>query len=269
MQRDLIGVFPEGLICSFLTGEEDSRIGILPFGRPIANTQIYILDKHLELVPIGVAGELKIGGMGLARGSLGRPDLTAQRFLSNPHSTRLGGRMYKSGDLARFRPDGNIEFLRRADHQVKIRGFRVELGEIEAVLSEHPGLRECVTLAREEARGGLRIEAYVVPHGGRQLFPEDMRRHLRAWLPEYMLPSRFVTLPHMPLTPNGKVDRQVLGQLKTDPGSRETPLSTPSTELERVLGRIWEETLDVEGVGINKSFLDAGGTRCWWPSCCP
>jgi amino acid adenylation domain-containing protein len=235
-----------------------------PIGRPIRNTQVYLLDRHLNPVPAGVPGELHIGGDSLARGYLGRPELTAERFVPSPFSppgegNGVGGRrLYKTGDLGRYRPDGNIEFLGRLDHQVKLRGFRIELGEIEAVLRQHPQVQESVTLVREDQPGGKRLVAYVV---GIEPTPTatELRHFLHKRLPEYMIPSAFVTLGALPLTSNGKVDRRALpapegAGLDLD----QTPVA-PRDALELRLVRIWEQVLGVRPVGVTHSFFDLGG----------
>ena len=184
--------------------------GPATIGRPIANTQIYILDPHLQPVPLGVPGELHIGGAGLARGYLNRPELTAEKFIPDPFSNEPGARLYQTGDLARYLPDGNIEFLGRLDHQVKIRGFRIELGEIETALNTYPAVREAVVVAREDNPGDKRLVAYVVLGQEQALTISDLRGFLKQKLPDYMVPSAFVALDALPLTPNGKVDRRAL-----------------------------------------------------------
>ncbi|MBD2772939.1 non-ribosomal peptide synthetase [Iningainema tapete] len=227
-------------------------------GRPIYNLQTYILDRYQQPVPIGVPGELYIGGDGLARGYLNRPDLTDEKFIPNPFCNQPGSRLYKTGDLVRYLPDGNIEFLGRIDHQVKIRGFRIELGEIEAVLSQHPDVRETVVIARENIAGGKQLVAYVVPHQQAALTNSDLRRFLKEQLPEYMVPSAFVVLESLPITPNGKVDRKSLPapEIRLE---LEQSFVAPRTLIEEVLAGIWVEVLKVERVGIHDNFLELGG----------
>ncbi|HYO14148.1 MAG TPA: amino acid adenylation domain-containing protein, partial [Thermoanaerobaculia bacterium] len=222
----------------------------VPIGRPVANTAIHLVGRYGEPVPVGVAGELLIGGVQVARGYLGRPELTAERFVPDPFGG-IGARAYRTGDLARRRPDGAIEYLGRLDHQVKIRGFRIELGEIEAALAAHPAVREAVVQALDQ-----RLVAWVV---GRDGAPEaaELRRHLAATLPDYMVPSAFVVLPEMPLSPNGKVDRKALPDPERPAAERE--LVAPRTALERLLAGLFQETLGIGAVGIHESFFELGG----------
>ena len=231
---------------------KDKQSGAVPIGRAIANTQLYILDRYLHPVPVGIAGELYIGGAGVARGYLHRPDLTAERFIPNPFLA--GERLYKTGDLARYRADGIIEYLGRIDHQVKIRGFRIELAEIEAVLSQHPKVRECAILAKCD-----RLIAYAVLHPGETLTVSELRNYLAEKLPEYMVPSALVTLDEMPLTVNGKVERQALPALESWRPELEVAYVAPQTELEQIIATIWQEVLHLEKVGIYDNFFDLGG----------
>ncbi|PLZ94164.1 non-ribosomal peptide synthetase [Fischerella muscicola CCMEE 5323] len=315
--------------------QQGSNEKIVPIGRPIANTQIYILDRHLQPVPIGVPGELHIGGVGLARGYLNRPELTEEKFIPNPLTHfelpildyKLGdcsknpedcdrtqfsnpksvlessevpsgtlrvdakrllvrvrrkpphpygkplrvyrlsaksqnlkfNRLYKTGDLARYRPDGNIEFLGRIDHQVKIRGFRIELGEIEAVLGQHPQVREVVVIATEDRLSERRLVAYVVPNQDHPPSIDELRDRLREKLPEYMVPSAFVILDTLPLTPNGKVDRRALpvpDSLRPELASTYQP---PQSQIEQEIAKVWQTVLHLEKVGVNDNFFDLGG----------
>ncbi|MGK4003929.1 amino acid adenylation domain-containing protein [Sorangium sp. So ce1036] len=230
----------------------------VPIGHPIANTQIYLLDRHGQPVPAGVAGELHIGGVGLARGYHRRPDLTAERFVPDPFGAAPGGRLYRTGDLARHRPDGAIEFLGRLDHQVKIRGLRVELGEIEARLLQHPEVQEAVVVARDEAHGGKRLVAYVAGHGGAAPEPEALRGWVGEALPAYMVPAPIVVLERLPLSPNGKVDRRALPAPEAAAlGHR--PYVAPRTEAERILAEVWAEVLHRAEVGVEDDFFELGG----------
>jgi amino acid adenylation domain-containing protein len=230
---------------------------LLAIGRPIANTQIYILDPKLQPVPIGVPGELHIGGDGLARGYLNRPELTAEKFIPNPFSNNTSARLYKTGDLARYLPDGNIEFLGRLDQQVKIRGFRIELGEIEAVLSTHPQIRQAIVIATEDSSEHKRLVAYVV-FDDESLSTSQLREYLQQKLPNYMVPSVFVTLDTLPLTPNGKVDRKAL---PTPDGeiTRTHEYVAPSTPSEELIANIFASVLNVQNVGIDDNFFELGG----------
>jgi amino acid adenylation domain-containing protein len=228
-------------------------------GCPLANTQVYVLDRHLEPVPIGVPGELYIGGAGVARGYLHRLDTTAERFLPDPFGGEPGGRLYKTGDLVRYLPEGSLEFLGRLDHQVKVRGFRIELGEIEAVLGGHPGVREVVVLAREDSPGEKRLVAYVVGKEGPAPSGSELRGFVRERLPEYMVPSAFVGLPALPLTPNGKVDRQALPAPDGTRPELDAAHVMPQNELERTIAAVWQSVLGMTKVGIHDKFFELGG----------
>ena len=233
---------------------------VVPIGKPLANTGLYLLDSALRPVPVGVAGELLIGGHGLARGYRGRPDLTAERFVPDPVSGESGARLYRTGDLARFRPGGEIEFLGRLDHQVKIRGFRVELGEVEAALAVHPDVRQAVAVARPEAGGGHRLVAYAVFSGAAPDVGE-LRKFLASRLPDPFIPSVFVALDRLPLTPNGKVDRKAL--LAPEAGAARPPErvepAAPRSALERAIAEVWRDVLGVEKVGLHDNFFELGG----------
>ncbi|NET61393.1 MAG: AMP-binding protein, partial [Symploca sp. SIO2E6] len=227
-------------------------------GRPIANTVIYILDSHLQPVPIGVPGELYIGGIGLARGYLNLPELTQAKFIPNPFSNQPGSRLYKTGDLARYLPDGNIEYLGRIDHQVKIRGFRIEVGEIEAVLAQHSQVREAVVIAREDIPGDKRLVAYLITNDAKTTI-NDLRSFLKTKLPEYMIPAAFVFLEAIPLTPNGKVNRRALPIPDASSLLRESSFIAPRDSVELQLAQIWSEILGVSPIGVRDNFFDLGG----------
>jgi len=232
----------------------------VPIGRPVADTQIYLLDEYSNPVPVGAPGQLFIGGAGLARGYWRRPELTAERFISNPFSERAGARLYRTGDLACYLSNGDIEFLGRLDHQVKLRGYRVELGEIEAVLSQHPVVREAVVVAREVNPGDKRLVAYLVAREKSPPTLSGLREFLRAKLPEYMVPSAFVFLDSLPLTPNGKVDRRALPELDQSHSKLEAAAYVaPRTPVEEVLAGIWVRVLGVERVGMGENFFELGG----------
>jgi len=229
--------------------------GIVPIGRPVANTQTYILDAQLAPVPIGVPGELHLGGVQVGRGYHNRPELTAEKFIRDPFTTRSGARLYKTGDLTRYLPDGNIEYLGRLDHQVKIRGQRIELGEIECQLAAHPAVRQAVVLARTDGAAGPRLVAYLV---GDHIAPPaatELRTFLGQNLPASLVPAAFVWLAQMPLAPNGKVDRRALPAPNPPPQSH----GRPRTELERTLARVWQDVLHIDAVGIDDNFFDLGG----------
>ncbi len=242
---------------TFTLVEEEEREPSI--GRPIANTQAYILDTHLQPVPIGITGELYIGGEGLARGYLNRPELTAERFISNPFSQQPDARLYKTGDLARYLPDGNIEFLGRIDHQVKIRGFRIELGEIEAVLRQHPEVREAVVVAWEDTPGDTRLVAYIVATQGQAPAITILRNFLKERLPKYMVPASFVLLEALPLTSNGKVNRRALPAAERSKAKLDESFVAPTQPLHQQLEQIWEDLLDIRPVGVRDNFFDLGG----------
>jgi amino acid adenylation domain-containing protein len=230
-----------------------------PIGRPIANTQVYILDRRLRLVPPGASGELYIGGDGLSRGYLSRPAQTAARFIPDPFSGEAGARLYRTGDLARLRSDGNLAFLGRRDYQVKVRGFRVEPGEIEAALERHPSVREAVVVARGEPAEDKRLVAYFVGEEGGAPEAELLQEFLKKRLPDYMLPSSFVRLEQLPLTPNGKVDRRSLPRADASRPARAEDRAAPRTPVEELLARVCVELLKVETVGPHEDFFALGG----------
>jgi len=231
----------------------------VPIGRPVANTEVFILDRVLQPVPIGVAGELYIGGDGLARGYLKRPELTAEKFIAHPLNSDPKARLYKTGDLARYLPNGDIEFLGRIDHQVKIRGFRIELGEIEAVLRQHPEINDTVVVAREDTPGDKRVVAYFVPANNTALTTAELRAFLKEKLPEYMLPSVFVILKSMPLTPNGKVNRSALPAPDQADLAAQAEFAAPRDAVESRLVQIWEAVLQVAPIGVRDNYFELGG----------
>ena len=228
-------------------------------GRPISNTQIYILDQFMNPVPAGVPGELYIGGIALARGYINRPDVTAEKFIPDPFSREPGARLYKTGDQARYLRDGNIEYLGRIDHQVKIRGFRVELGEVEAVLGQHPDVQEVVVMAREDTPGNRRLVAYVITDAQKANLTSQLQTFLREQLPEYMVPSAFVLLDEFPLTANGKVDRRALPVPDRLRPEAEEAYVAPRNAAEEIVAGIWMQVLDIEKVGVHHNFFHLGG----------
>jgi amino acid adenylation domain-containing protein/non-ribosomal peptide synthase protein (TIGR01720 family) len=243
--------------CWHLIAHAEASNRSIPIGAPISNTQAYVLDRYMCQLPVGLAGELFLGGDGLARGYLNRPDLTAEAFVPDPFSGQLAARLYRTGDRARRHADGAIEFLGRLDDQVKIRGFRVELGEIESALRSQPGISDAVVLAREDAPGSRRLVAYVVPASGTPAVPE-LRRTLEARLPEYMVPSAFVIRDALPLTQNGKIDRKALVASDERPAVEHAYVE-PRTPEEKTLAGIWQSVLSVERVGIHDNFFELGG----------
>ncbi len=226
-----------------------------PIGRPFENTRAYVLDGEMRPVPLGVAGELYVGGIGVARGYHGKAGITAERFVPDPFSTG-GARLYRTGDRVRWRPDGELEFLGRVDEQVKVRGFRIEPGEIVAALGAHPAVRDSVVVLRDGGAGGPRLVAYVVPADGARPTAPELREHLRARLPDYMVPPSYVIMDELPLTPNGKVDRRALPAPETTAGEG---FVAPQGEMERKVAAIWEELLGVPSVGVDDNFFEIGG----------
>ena len=249
------------LTCTAARGWRDPDAAILPLGRPLSNSRIYVVDARLRAVPGWVPGEVLIGGEGVARGYVGHPSLTAERFVPDPFAQSPGQRLYRTGDLARHLPSGLLEFLGRGDDQVKIRGFRVELGEIVCVLSGHPALREAAVLARDEEGGGKRLVAYVVPVRGERgegTSPDELRSWLRQQLPDYMVPAAFVSLEALPLTPNGKLDRRALPALELSPASAAEG-GVPPSPAEEILIGIWSDLLGTAQIGLRDSFFELGG----------
>ncbi|MEM9216874.1 MAG: amino acid adenylation domain-containing protein [Cyanobacteria bacterium P01_F01_bin.150] len=251
--HNLYGPTEAAIDVTFWQCQPQENVQIVPIGRPIANTQLYILNSQLQPVPVGVPGELHIGGDSLARGYLNRPELTSEKFISNPFRSK--SKLYKTGDLARYDRDGNIEFLGRIDNQVKIRGFRIELGEIETVLTSHLQINQAVVMATEENTGHKRLVAYLVASS--EITTAQLREYIKARLPEYMVPSAFVTLESLPLTPNGKVDRKALPAV--DYIKRETEYVAPRTAIELKLTQIWSSILNVQPVGAQDNFFELGG----------
>ena len=259
----LLHVYGPTETTTFATWEEVAGVAdeahTVPIGRPLTNVQIYLLDEHLRPVPLGVAGELCIGGDGLARGYLDRPALTAERFIPDPFSAEPGARLYRSGDAARRLPDGRIEFLGRRDEQVKIRGFRIEPGEVEALLSAHTKIARAAVVARQDVPGDRRLVAYVVLKQGEACGAGELRRHLGARLPEYMVPSVFVQLDELPLTPGGKVNRKALPAPDEGRLEPETQYVAPRSAVEHKLAEFCSEVLGLRSVGVEDNFFELGG----------
>jgi amino acid adenylation domain-containing protein len=245
--------------CVYEVKADDKFAGMVPIGRPITNTRLYILDSKMRPVGAGTEGELYIGGAGVARGYLNRPALTAESFVPDPFGVERGARLYRSGDAVRLGLDGEIEFIGRYDSQVKIRGFRIELGEIEAALTGHESVRETVVVAREEASGEKRLVAYVVAQRGEKADAAELREYLKEKLPEYMLPAVIVQMAALPLTHNGKVDRRALPDPTSVRPELKAVYAAPRNELERTIAAIWREMLVIEQVGIHDNFFDLGG----------
>ena len=239
--------------------EREGSRRIVPIGRPVANTQCHILDPELKPVPLGEAGELHLGGVQVGYGYYKRQELTAEKFIPDPFASEAGARLYKTGDLARYLPDGAIEYLGRLDHQVKIRGFRIELGEIETCLRKQPGVHDCVVVAREDHPGQKRLVAYLVPATGKPPLVGELRASLQQELPDYMVPAAFVTLQALPLSPNGKIDRKALPAPQTTRAALSEPYAAPRTPEEAALAEIWSQVLEVEPVGVRDNYFELGG----------
>ncbi len=233
--------------------------GRVPIGRPIGNTQLYILDHHLQPRPVGIPGEIYVGGLGVARGYLNRPELTAEAFIPDIFRRKTKNRLYKTGDYGRYCADGNIEYLGRIDHQVKIRGFRVELDEIEGALRQHPAVHDAVVLAREDVPGDKKLVAYIVAEQRTQLTVTEVLRHLHARLPYYMLPSACVFLKALPLTLNGKVDRRALPSPESTLSRIDEDCVAPKNDSERRLAVAWKKVLDRQLIGTRDNFFHHGG----------
>lgn len=257
--HNLYGPTEAAIDVTFWQCQCQNDLPIVPIGRAITNTQIYLLDQHLQPVPLGVPGELHIGGDGLARSYLNRPELTAEKFIANPFSTQPGARLYKTGDLARYLPNGEIQYLGRIDHQVKIRGFRIELGEIETALSQHPVVQANAVVVREDEPGSKHLIAYVVLHSEQTLTTTELCRFLQEKLPSSMVPSAFVTLDALPLTLNGKVDRKALPAPYKGRPNLESAYVAPRTSTEQILADIWIQVLGLERVGVHDNFVEVGG----------
>ena len=240
---------------SYEVNEVSAGARTIPIGRAISNTELWVLDQYGQMAPVGVPGELYIGGDGIAREYLDRPDLTAEKFVPHPYSSEPGARLYRTGDLVRYLSDGNIDILTRMDQQVKLRGFRIELGEIEAVLQQHPGVRESVVVFREDAPGDKRLVAYVVTDS----LAAELRIWLRERLPDYFVPSHFAVLDKLPLTPNGKVDRRALPAPDSTAQSPAETFIAPRTPEEAKIAEIWSDVLDIKPIGIETNFFDLGG----------
>jgi len=256
--HNLYGPTEAAIDVTFWQCRPESNLRTVPIGRPVANTQLYILDSQLQLVPVGVAGELHIGGVQVARGYLNRPELTAEKFIANPFDKSSLNPLYKTGDLARYLPDGNIEYLGRIDSQVKIRGFRIEQGEIEAALLQHPQVLETAVIARAEKSGEKRLVAYVVATPDKPA-PSSLRRFLKQKLPEYMIPAAFVILESLPVTANGKLNRRALPAPDLSSFTGESQFVAPRDDLEQQLAQIWSEVLNLNPVGVRDNFFELGG----------
>jgi amino acid adenylation domain-containing protein len=257
--HNLYGPTEAAVDVTFWECRKDSGLKTVPIGRPVANTQLYILDRNMQPVPIGVPGELYIGGIQVGRGYLNRPELTIERFIPDPFSKDPKARLYKTGDSCRYLPDGNIEYLGRLDFQVKIRGNRIELGEIEALLGQHPAVREAVVAAREDSPGDIRLAAYLVLNPGTKADAGELRDYVRQKLPDFMVPSYFMFLDNLPLTPNGKTDHKALPAPDREKVESGAKYIAPKNELQKTIADIWQQVLNIQKVGMNDNFFEIGG----------
>jgi aspartate racemase len=246
-------------MCDLRPQDENSRLKSVPIGRPLANATAYLLDESLRPVPIGALGELHIGGPAVARGYVNRPDLTAEKFIPDPFSRNRGARLYKTGDLVRYRSDGNIEFLGRVDNQIKIRGFRVELEEIEQALRSHSGVLDCVVVLHEDSDGDKRLCAYVVREPRSELKSSELRNYLKTKLPSYMVPASFELIEALPLLPSGKINRRALPTPRFTRLEADESFVAPRTPIERLLAVEWCDVLKLERIGIHDNFFELGG----------
>jgi len=239
--------------------DKESKLNVVPIGKPVANTQIYILDSNLNIVPVGVPGELQIGGIQVARGYHNRAELTLEKFIPDPFGKIENARLYKTGDLVRYLNDGNIEYLGRIDNQIKIRGFRIELGEIEFVLNQYDDVKEAVVIAKELKKGDKRLIAFAIPKRDKNVNSNDIRNYLKEKLPDYMVPSQIIFLNEMPLSQNGKVDRKALDNYEFTRDELQSEFRNASTSVEKKLVDIWQEVLSIDEIGINDNFFELGG----------
>jgi acyl-coenzyme A synthetase/AMP-(fatty) acid ligase len=246
-------------MCDLRADDHELKLNTVPIGRPLANVTAYLLDGSLNPVPIGAPGELYIGGPGVARGYVNRPELTTEKFIPDPFRGNRGARLYKTGDLVRYRPDGNIEFLGRVDNQIKIRGFRVELEEIELALRSQPGVSDCVVVLHEENDGDKRLLAYVVLSPSCELTISDLRHYLKSKLPSYMVPASFELIDALPLLPSGKINRRALPAPRFSRTEADESFVAPRTPLERLLAVEWCDVLKLARIGIHDNFFELGG----------
>lgn len=257
--HNLYGPTEAAIDVTYWACERATKRKVVPIGRPVANTQVYVLDANMQPVPVGVPGDLYLGGVQVGRGYWRRPELTAEKFVPDPF--RPSGRLYKTGDLARWTVDGVVEYLGRTDHQVKIRGFRIELGEIESAIAEDPRIKQVAVVAREHGDGDYRLVAYCSTRRQQRPAVSELRANLAKILPEYMLPSEFIFLDEFPLSPNGKVDHRQLPAPDSTriAGKSEEEYQAPDSEIELALATMWEEVLRVNHIGVNDNFFEVGG----------